>query len=238
MKKAFALLLFAYWIIGPIHAQFSIGPKLGLNFTSIYGDETNDHNNTKIGLHAGVVGEYAFTGKWTLQSGLLYSQLGTMKQIFGSMTGSGSPYGDVLKMVINLNYIRLPINAVYKIDLGLPKIILQAGPYFGYGIGGKTKAWLNGHKITASQWKQMKDRIGIGEDIPMGNDDEDFYKAFDFGMDVGVGVQLGRHFRFVAEYSVGLTNISKDVNLTTISFPAGTDKNHGLTLAVVWFFGK
>lgn len=235
INKTIAFLLLIICLIGTNNAQFSIGPKVGLNITSIYGDETNDHNNMKLGLQIGLSCEYLFNDTWAIQSGLLYSQHGVMVKMWLPL--SIGPHGDVVKIVTNLNYLRLPVNAVYKIPISKPKLLLQAGPYFAYGIGGKNKIWINDDKITSTQWKMIEDELGVGEDITMGNSAGDQYKAFDVGLGAGIGLQLGKHFQFLAEGNLGLVNIANDFTYNGVT-ESYTDKNYGFSISLICFLGK
>lgn len=49
----------------------------------------------------------------------------------------------------SIGYIELPINFGYALDLGGVQLVLGAGPYLGYGIGGKNKfeAKVNGNVV-------------------------------------------------------------------------------------------
>ena len=232
IQKSFFLFLFCWTTIN-LHAQFNIGPKIGMNITSLYGDESNDHNNYKIGLQIGLSGEYQFNETWALQSGILYSQYGAMvKTILPTQS-----VWTVMKMVTNLNYLRMPVNVMNKIPLGKSKLIFQAGPYLGYGIGGKNKIWINDDNITSIQWKTIEDELGVGERLSMGNGSGDLYKAFDFGLGAGIGIQLGRHFQFLAEGNLGLIDIANDFTYNGIT-ESYTDKNYGFSISLICFLSK
>ena len=87
----------------------------------------------------------------------------------------------------NPMYLQLPATIGYKFDLGVDaRLVLNAGPYISYGIGGKTKGGEDGSQ------KLFKD---------------DIFKRFDYGVVGGVGVELGM-FTVGAGYDLGLGNIS------------------------------
>jgi hypothetical protein len=115
----------------------------------------------------------------------------------------------------SLNYIQVPINVQYKFDLGSVQLFPQAGPYLGFAIGGKYK------------------EDGESMDLKIGNDElEDDYKAFDFGLGIGAGIQFAKSFQAVVGYNFGLINID----------PAGGSdykvKNNGLAITLTYLFGK
>jgi hypothetical protein len=59
-----------------------------------------------------------------LQPGVLYSQ-------------KGAEFEDSAEL--QLNYIEIPVNLVYKPVLGAGRLLLGFGPYVGFGLGGKLK---------------------------------------------------------------------------------------------------
>lgn len=84
-----------------------------------------------------------------------------------------------------LNYLQLPVNAAYKFDVGYgSKLFIFAGPYIGYAVSGK---------------------VGSA-DIKFGSADDEM-KAFDFGLNVGVGYEYEKVF-FKLQYNPGLINMS------------------------------
>jgi hypothetical protein len=40
---------------------------------------------------------------------------------------------------LQLNYLEIPVNLVYKPVLGAGRLLLGFGPYVGFGLGGKLK---------------------------------------------------------------------------------------------------
>ena len=113
---------------------------------------------------------------------------------------------------VGLNYIQVPVNFQYKIDLSGPKLLVQAGPYLGYGLGGKTKV------------------MDIENSIKMGSDEA--FKAIDYGVVGGVGVQFGQ-IQIGAGYQLGLANIANTFqglrNEKSI-------KNTGLNFSLTYLF--
>jgi hypothetical protein len=115
---------------------------------------------------------------------------------------------------INLNYLQIPVNAQYKIDLGDMKLLLQAGPYLGYAISGKTKSKSGGIKEE--------------EKIKFGNKNDEM-KAFDYGLGFGAGLQFG-NIQTSLGYNLGFVNISNINKRNT--------RNNGLSLTVTYLFIK
>lgn len=64
------------------------------------------------------------------------------------------------------------------------------------------------------------------------NSDEEYFRAFDYGLNAGVGYQFG-NILLSAEYSLGLGNIAAIYNENTVDA-----YNRGITLSVGYTFGN
>ena len=193
MKNKFTLLLMMLFccVATQSFAQIEYGVKAGLNFSTLI-DKDNDgavteNSSTKTGFHIGFTAEYSFTDKFAFESGLLYSSKGTNSRY----TDSGTTY----KETLNLNYLEIPLNAVYKIELGNKKVLLKAGPYLGFAFSGKY-IYDDG----------SSDKVNIGSDR---NNDE--IKALDFGLNFGAGIGI-KSYTLGLQYEFGLANISPDTS--------------------------
>jgi hypothetical protein len=203
LRKVLAVIAVAILTVGSAQAQFKFGARAGVNLTTFTGDV--EDAKFKPGFQVGVVGDYSVSEVFAIQPGLVYAQQGCSTEESGA------------KFTANLNYIQLPVNAQYKLDLGGTKLLLQAGPYLGFGLGGKTKG--------------KEDGVSVSMDIKMGSGDDALLKAFDFGVGVGAGLQFG-NIQAALGYNIGLANIAPDVE------DSGTTKNSGLALTLTYLFGK
>ena len=89
--------------------------------------------------HIGVMGDVGLWdgGKWRLLVGLRYAQKGWDN--FGSF--DTDPRWDDVDFETRLHYLNVPVLAAYRLKVGRRvSIVPQAGPYFGVGIVGKTRA--------------------------------------------------------------------------------------------------
>ena len=187
--------------------QFTFGVRAGFNLTNLYGD--GESGDFKPGFQVGVVGDYAFTDAFSFQPGLLFATQGSKGDLgdFDDIeVGSGS-------MSWNLNYIQIPLNFQYKADLGSAKLLLQAGPYLGYGISSKIKVKTGG--------------ISVSMDGPKFGSGDENLKPFDLGIGLGAGLQFG-NLQVGAGYNLGLTSMD----------PVGAMKNNGIAVTLTYFFGK
>lgn len=193
MKNKFTLLLMMLFccIATQSFAQIKYGVNAGLNLSTLVvknnDGATTENISAKAGLHIGFTAEYSFTDKFAFESGLLYSSKGTKYRY----TDSGITY----KETINYNYLEIPMNGVYKIDLGNEKVLLKAGPYLGFAFSGK---YIYDDGST--------DKVNIGSDR-----NTDDIKLLDFGLNFGAGIEI-KSYTFGLQYGVGLANISTDTS--------------------------
>ena len=168
-------------LVGAQNTSFSI--KGGLNMSNFYGDELSD-KNMKTGFHIGVGADFEFTPNMAIQSGLLF-------------TSKGAKYTTDLvstELNANANFLQLPLHFAYKIDV-MPgtRVVLHAGPYVAYGIGGKTSAG-------NVEVDTFKDDAFL--DVLNG------LKPFDAGIGLGVGAEFGPILLDLG-WDMGLTNLSR-----------------------------
>jgi len=216
LKKVFLLVVAAVLTAGFAQAQFKIGARAGFNLTTVTGKGAPEAAKLKPGFQVGVVGDYAFSEAFSIQPSLLFSQQGFKNE--------DSEDNLTVKQSFTLNYLQLPINLQYKFDLGGAKLFLQAGPYLGYGLGGKYK--FTSGSVSVNGKIKFGEGPEIYDDI---NNLPDFYfdKAFDFGVGAGVGVQVS-NFQVAFGYTLGLPSLFKE---TTV-------QNGGLQLTLTYLFGK
>ena len=181
MKKLKLSLVIAFLgMISIVGAQTSsLSIKGGLNMSNFYGDELSD-KNMKVGFHIGVGADLEFTPNMALQTGLFYSTKGAKFK--------SKEEGDWINAEVAANYLQIPIHLAYKIDVTPgTKVVLHAGPYLAYGIGGKAT---------------------VGP-VKVNTFDKDLgFKPFDAGLGLGVGVEFGMILVDLG-WDMGLTNISR-----------------------------
>ena len=127
----------------------------------------------KTGFNAGVNAEIPVGIDFYLQPGLLFSTKGAKANV-----GDGK---------INLSYLELPVNFVYKPELGEGRMVLGFGPYAAYAIGGKTK--------------------DPDSDIEFG-DQPDEWKRFDAGANLLAGYEFSNKLSFQLNAGLGLIRLN------------------------------
>lgn len=195
MKKLKLSLVIAFFgMISLVSAQSaSLSIKGGLNMSNFYGNNLTD-KNMQPGFHIGVGADLEFVPNISLQTGLFYSTKGAKYHYDIPLVGD-------VEYNINANYLHLPIHIAYKIDVTPgTKLVLHAGPYVAYGIGGKRKI--------ESKYSADLDKF-FGKQEVNTFDKKFGYKPFDAGVGVGVGAEFGLIF-FDLGWDLGLTNIARN----------------------------
>lgn len=127
MKSLRTLLVVFVLSLGFVSANaqgFNWGVKAGLNVSSLTSSDIYDY---RAGFHGGLIGQYMFSGSegFGIESGLQYSLLGAKAKILN------------ISETLAASYLQLPIQAIYKFNVGQDLYLYPAaGIYLGYGIGG------------------------------------------------------------------------------------------------------
>jgi hypothetical protein len=214
IKKILVVLMAVVLTASYAQAQFNYGARAGVTFSGFYGDEAGLQgwtNKLKPGLQLGAVGEYAFGDSWAISPGLLFTQQG-MTYVM-----------DDASMKYTLNYIQIPVYGQYKKEFSFADLLIQAGPYFGIGLGGKLKIKGAGEEDGNSKIKFGKEPEDGGDDDVAGYMD----KRMEGGLGIGVGLQFGS-VQAMLHNTYGLTDMDKDQKA----------KNNGFVLSVTCLFGK
>ena len=137
MKTKF-LTLSAIFIFSTIalHAQIGFGLLGGVNFQNINGKDNNGNkleNGLLTGFHAGVNVNIPVAPDFYFQPGLLFSVKGAKNDFFSPGTKASGDFETTTK----LSYIEMPLNLLYRPQLGKGYILLGFGPYVAFGIGGR-----------------------------------------------------------------------------------------------------
>lgn len=194
-------------VAGYAQSGANFGLRAGVNFQNLNGEDPNGtklDNKLKPGFHAGVNAEIPVAPEFYIQPGLLYS-----------LKGAKSDDGDVK---INLSYVELPINFLYKPVLGSGKLLLGFGPYAAFGIGGNVNVNGTKHDI---QWEN---KITTSQDLT-----GIYFKRFDAGANLLFGYEMSSKISAQLNAQLGLLNISPEItNMNARS----TVKNTGFGISI------
>jgi len=175
------LSIFCLFTFSQAYSQVKFGPKIGLNLSTmtLKSSGISLDPKTLVGFNVGVISEITLKENFILQPGIIYSTKGSKYSVTGT------------DMQIAPTYLEIPVNGVYKFGTGSLKAFLSAGPYFAFGIGGSYET------------------PGESSDISYGSGDNDDLKPFDFGLNLGGGLEIDK-FQISVQYGLGLTNLAPD----------------------------
>lgn len=146
----------------------------------------------------GLVAEMPIWKSLFVNSGINY----TVKGVSLSFLGSDIEFA--------ISYLEVPLNLVYKYDLGLARVFGLAGPYVGYGLKAKS---IKGSDVN---------------EIEFGSNDNQM-KRIDYGFNLGTGIEFDK-FSFVVEYGLGIPNLSNVADERM--------KNGVLSFTIAYLIGK
>ena len=182
MKKLVLIISLLVIVINSISAQFTIGPKVGLNISKeYYGMEPIDEEvDFRNGFTAGAFGRYKINDKFDIQTELLYSQQG-FKNNIQTMDYGGITIVDGYKMLSH--YLNIPVVLKFY---PFKHIYVEAGPQVGFCLNTNVSS----------------DYIDENFDIN--------YNTVDFSLAGGIGVNIGYGLSVNARYNHGFMHTLPD----------------------------
>ena len=209
-----ALMLTATFATAQDNGKMSFGILGGLNFQNLNGkDIVGDklENDMKIGYHIGANVRIPIAPEFYFQPGILFSTK-------GAKDNSISPAN-----TINLSYIEMPLNLVYKGLLGTGYIILGLGPYFGYGIMGNVKSDDATTDIEFTNTVEITDPLTVP-----------YFKAFDAGGNLFFGYELANGISAQMNVQLGMVKINPEYKI--LSEDKSSIKNTGFGFSLGYRF--
>jgi hypothetical protein len=205
-------------------SQVSLGVQVTGNLSSAKLEFPEGPDFTKkavFGPGGGIVAQYAVNEKFALQSGVNFLQHGVKINSTEVQDGIGEIE---IAAKTKLNYLQIPVYALYTNELSVAKIFIGAGPYANYGISGKSK-------YTYTLTDDNGDKLSESEETDAFKKDEDgatTFKRFDWGAAAIAGVRFpnGMFAHIGYQYSIG--NISSDNE--------SKYNNQGFQLSIGYFF--
>jgi hypothetical protein len=195
--KIWALAIAATALVSNARAQESttFGLRAGVNFQNLNGKDYQGNDldlKLKTGFHIGVNAEIPIAPEFYLQPGVLFST-----------KGAKSKTDDDAK--INISYIEVPINFLYKPELSGGKLLLGIGPYVAFGVGGKVKGGNQEKDIT------FKNKITAADYLNGGSNIYAFAKRLDVGGNLLFGYELSSKISAQLNAQLGLVKINPEI---------------------------
>lgn len=182
MKKPLRLTVAFLILFSTIHAQTHIktGPEAGINFAKM------SFKSSQTGMELKPSAIAAFHVGWVVQFNVaknLDLQTGL------ELTTKGSRFNfDGTTLQLTPSYLEIPVNLMVK-NIVLPVMFFSAGPYFSRGFYGNVQY---GAIIT---------------NMNLGNSSESMIKRFDYGLDVGIGLDAPS-IQISGKYEMSIANLS------------------------------
>lgn len=216
-------ILFALLLVGSIcssnisqaQTRAGVGIRAGANFFNVVSKD-NEGNKTlestlNPGFHFGLTLDFDIADQFGLQTGLLFSQKGFQAEaITPKVTTATSA---------TAHYFELPVNLIFKPKLGSGKLLLGAGPYAAYGVGGRflqtVKEWMKPVEdadpiiVTTKVNKKLQFLDDVGDAEP----NKVFYgKPLDYGANLLAGYELKNGLSAQLNAQLGLANLNPSNN--------------------------
>lgn len=204
---------------GTENSKISFAVLGGINLQNLNGkDMSGDKlkNDMLIGYHAGVNVQIPIVPQFFFQPGLLFSTKGAKNT------------GSIITNTYKLSYVELPLNFVYKAQVGNGYFMLGFGPYMAYGIGGKS-IYESG-SITLETDVEFKKIVESGDPLTT-----TYVKPFDAGANLFFGYELPAGIFLQLNTQLGLININPTDNRFSGS-DKSTLKNTGYGLSLGYRF--
>jgi hypothetical protein len=190
-----------------IHAQTSVGVRAGMHFSNVLmKDESGNKNSTKpiSGFHIGLTTDISIAEKFYFQPAILYATKG-FRQTDSWFTGAGN------ELKVTASYFEMPLNLIYKPQAGNGRMLIGAGPYIGYGTGGKWKADKDaaiGDMVVGNSGKTI-----FNNDAMTGGALGDYVygKPWDFGANFLLGYEFRNKFSLQLDAQLGINNLQRKI---------------------------
>lgn len=172
-------------------SKTSFGVRAGVNFHNLNGKFANGDDldyKLKAGFNAGVNAEIPLGPEVYLQPGLLYTTKGAKAD------GSDDK--------INLSYLELPVNLLYRPEFGTGHILVGVGPYVAYALSGKIKP-----ESGADVDFKFSNDITAAEELS----GTPYVKRFDAGLNLLAGYEFMNKVSLQLNAGLGLTKINPKI---------------------------
>jgi len=186
----------------------------GVNFQNLNGEDMSGdklENNLIVGYHFGVNAQIPVAPEFYFQPGLQFSTKGA-KNTVSSMTNT-----------YKLSYIELPLNFVYKAQLGNGFIFVGLGPYVAYGVAGK--AIYEGGSVTSESDIVFKNEVVLGDPLLTV-----YVKPFDAGGNILFGYEMAGGLFLQMNAQLGMLDIKPDHYLNPDDSSTLKNTGYGLSL--------
>ncbi|MBC7381871.1 MAG: PorT family protein [Bacteroidia bacterium] len=194
--------------------KVSVGISAGVNLQNITGKDPldNDMSNSVVArFNGGLKVNFKFAEDFYLQSGILFASKGAKM--------STMYLNQLTVQNINLNYIEVPLNFVYKPLVGSGHLLLGFGPYAAYAISGKATVVTGGPSRT----------LALKNEVSASDTNNLYFKPFEMGANLFAGYEFTNKISIQLNAQLGLTKINP-VYANTANKSALKNSGFGISL--------
>ena len=185
-------------------AQSKVGVQAsGIMSSASFTDDniSGTNRDARAGFGAGVFAEYPLSGKFTIKPGLNFMQKGVnFKSRYVEDNTKVTQ-----RINTRLNYLEVPVLAIYNVKGSQGKWFIGAGPSASYGLSGRLKGEIEIVEGNSSS----KEPINIDAFKDENHDGADF-RRFDFGLAATAGHNINKNLSVQINYLHGLSNIASN----------------------------
>jgi len=224
MKIKF-LTLSAILIVSSLVMQGQIGIGLlgGVNFQNINGKNSNGdklENGLLTGFHAGVNVNIPVAPDFYFQPGLLFSVKGSKNEFYTPVLKASGDYTTTTR----LSYVEMPLNLLFRPQLGNGHMLLGFGPYLAYGISGKETTQLN--SVSIERTVKFKNSVEDWADLL----ENAYYRPFDAGANILFGYEFAMGAFVQLNAQLGLLKINPEYSWISDDETAYRNTGYGISL--------
>ena len=234
MKKIITYsLLFIYSIS---FAQIKFGPRIGVDLSSAKVSLLSPNLSTKVSSNVNLKASYTIGGTAEARIGdafaiqlsfLLINKGYSFIESYESKTdaiGSSNFRSSVItnRGTKEFLYMDMPVNVIYKKDLGIGKVLLGLGGYFSYNIWGVSKE-KNTYVVGSSSDLSLTSLDGT-YDLKKSKELSDT----DYGASIMTGLEFNEKTQLTISYNHGLADINPG---------EATVRNRAVSITFAYLFG-
>lgn len=184
-------------------AQVKWSVKTGLHYSNI---TARDRDGNKVqtsaipGICLGLSAIIPLTDRFAINPTLVYAKRGFEQKGAATHIGWGKNFE------ARASYIELPVDFLYRPKIGPGNLLLAAGPYIGYGTGGRWTA--DGPVAIGDIIIDEKGAVAFQKDESYGELGTYVYaKPWDYGMHFRIGYILFDHYSISFEMQQGIADL-------------------------------
>jgi hypothetical protein len=199
-----------------LNAQLRYGLEGGLNMSNMAINPQSGPVPTTSFLYAyraGVLGDIFISNTISLQGGIYYSVSGYNYNLSESVTAAGGTSSTTTSSAVTLNYIHVPLNVMFKKDMGPGTMFICVGPFLGYGINGNEKVHYTQNVTVNGKTQTADSTYKVG--VTFGNGSSSTLIALDYGACASIGYDLPVGLFVRLGYDLSLANLSPVSNMGT-----------------------